>query len=141
MPIFFCNLCPLEDSHWLDSIIIAPYGVWTTSFFFPINWWSNKRWAPFLFSCTVKHELGISFIFLYNLVPNFWKFQNLKNLYFHFFYVQNKLSTCFKFLNSKELVIESRFFEGFFKKRPKFMVEIKSLMISDKASHTQPTPN
>jgi hypothetical protein len=30
------------------------------------------------------------------------------------FNVQNKISTCSRFLNSKELVIEGRFFEGFF---------------------------
>jgi hypothetical protein len=37
LPKPFCNLCPLEDSHWLDSIILAPYGVWTTSILLPIS--------------------------------------------------------------------------------------------------------
>jgi hypothetical protein len=68
----FCNLRALEYYDWLDSIILAPYGVWRTSFFFPITW-------------LIKQELGSFFILLYSLIPNFWKFQKLKNLYFHFF--------------------------------------------------------
>jgi hypothetical protein len=40
-------------------------------FFFPISW-------------PVKQELGRFFILLYSLVLDFWKFQNLKNPYFHF---------------------------------------------------------
>jgi hypothetical protein len=59
-----------------------------------------------------------------------------------FFNVQNKTSTCFRFLNSKELVIEGRLFEGvFFFFKPQFIVEIKSLMMLYKVWHTQSTPN
>jgi hypothetical protein len=70
-------------------------------FFPPISW-------------AIKLVLGNFYILLYNLVPIFWKFQKLKNPYFNFFNVQNKMFACSGSLNSKKLVIRGMLFEGFF---------------------------
>jgi hypothetical protein len=101
IPKPFCNLCPLEDSQWLDSIILALYEVWMTSFFLPIT-------------CG-RTRVGHLFYFLYNFRPNFWKFQTLKNPYLQK-NLCSKYSHVLGFWIPKNLWLKVGFSKGFFNK-------------------------
>ncbi len=86
----------------MDNIILAPYGVWRTSLFSPITW-------------LVKQELGNFFILLYSLVPDFWKFQKLKNPYSHFFLMfKIKYLHVLGFWIPKNWWLKVGFLKGFF---------------------------